>query len=49
MMGDGGDPVQPRFVHNKSGRFECRFSTVEVLSSPAIMLRWGQRVSGSSG
>ena len=30
---------QPRFVHNASGRFESRFSTVAVLDSPALMLR----------
>jgi len=30
---------QPRFVHNRSGRFESRWSTVRVLESPAIMLR----------
>ncbi|NTU43772.1 MAG: phosphoribosylformylglycinamidine synthase, partial [Nitrospirales bacterium] len=31
--------IQPRFIHNKSGRFESRFSTVKVLTSPAIMLQ----------
>jgi phosphoribosylformylglycinamidine synthase len=30
---------QPRFIHNISGRFESRWSTVKVLNSPAIMLR----------
>lgn len=31
---------QPRFVHNKSGRFESRFSTVSIDgNSPAIMLQ----------
>jgi phosphoribosylformylglycinamidine synthase len=30
---------QPRFVHNRSGRFESRWATVKVLPSPAIMLR----------
>jgi phosphoribosylformylglycinamidine synthase len=30
---------QPRFVHNRSGRFESRWSTVKVLKSSAIMLR----------
>jgi phosphoribosylformylglycinamidine synthase len=30
---------QPRFIHNTSGRFESRWSTVKVLNSPAIMLR----------
>lgn len=31
--------IQPRFIHNKSGRFECRWTTVEVQKSPALMLR----------
>lgn len=31
---------QPRFIHNKSGRFESRFTTVAIdEASPAIMLR----------
>jgi len=29
---------QPRFTHNESGRFESRFSTVRIETSPAIML-----------
>ncbi len=33
------DVDQPRFVHNASGRFESRFATVAISSSPAIMLR----------
>jgi phosphoribosylformylglycinamidine synthase len=33
------DKVQPRFIHNRSGRFESRFSTVRILESPSIMLR----------
>jgi phosphoribosylformylglycinamidine synthase len=33
------DELQPRFIHNKSGRFESRFSTIKVLKSPSIMLR----------
>jgi phosphoribosylformylglycinamidine synthase len=33
------DELQPRFIHNRSGRFESRFSTVKVLKSPAIMLQ----------
>jgi phosphoribosylformylglycinamidine synthase len=33
------DEVQPRFIRNKSGRFESRFSAVRVLSSPSIMLK----------
>ncbi|HTF99934.1 MAG TPA: phosphoribosylformylglycinamidine synthase [Nitrospirota bacterium] len=32
------DELQPRFIHNKSGRFESRFSTVKILKSPSIML-----------
>ncbi len=31
--------VQPRFIHNASGRFESRFATVKILESPSIMLR----------
>ncbi len=31
--------AQPRFIHNSSGRFESRFTTVKVLESPAVMLR----------
>jgi phosphoribosylformylglycinamidine synthase len=33
------DAAQPRFVRNASGRFESRFATVTIRSSPAIMLR----------
>ena len=29
---------QPRFIHNVSGRFESRFSTVRIEESPSIML-----------
>ncbi|MFA5072823.1 MAG: phosphoribosylformylglycinamidine synthase [Nitrospirota bacterium] len=32
------DHLQPRFIHNASGRFESRFSTVKILRSPSIML-----------
>jgi phosphoribosylformylglycinamidine synthase len=32
------DAVQPRFIHNSSGRFESRFSSVKILESPSIML-----------
>jgi phosphoribosylformylglycinamidine synthase len=32
------DELQPRFIHNISGRFESRFSTVKILKSPSIML-----------
>ncbi|MCO5604002.1 hypothetical protein L7F22_058159 [Adiantum nelumboides] len=31
------DRSQPRFIHNESGRFECRFSSVCIEDSPAIM------------
>ena len=30
---------QPRFIHNRSGRFESRWATVKVLQSKAMMLR----------
>jgi len=33
------DERQPRFVHNRSGRFESRWSTVRVAKSPAMMLK----------
>ncbi|MFA5354822.1 MAG: phosphoribosylformylglycinamidine synthase, partial [Thermodesulfovibrionales bacterium] len=33
------DSVQPRFIRNKSGRFESRWVTVKILPSPAIMLQ----------
>ena len=36
---DIADNLQPRFIHNKSGRFESRFSTVKILRSPSIMLK----------
>uniref|UniRef100_A0A2P2KHD9 phosphoribosylformylglycinamidine synthase n=2 Tax=Rhizophora mucronata TaxID=61149 RepID=A0A2P2KHD9_RHIMU len=39
VLGAGGDPSQPRFVHNESGRFECRFSSVTIKDSPAIMFK----------
>lgn len=39
VMGVGGDPSQPRFIHNESGRFECRFTSVKIEESPAIMFR----------
>ncbi len=32
------DELQPRFIHNTSGRFESRFSTVKIVNSPSIML-----------
>eukprot|EP01041_Mallomonas_annulata_P005255 gene5255-10511_t len=30
---------QPRFVHNRSGRFESRWSSVTILPSPAVLLK----------
>jgi phosphoribosylformylglycinamidine synthase len=33
------DRIQPRFIQNKSGRFESRFSTVHISPSPSIMLK----------
>ncbi|MCE5313087.1 MAG: phosphoribosylformylglycinamidine synthase subunit PurQ, partial [Nitrospiraceae bacterium] len=33
------DAKQPRFIHNKSGRFESRFSSLRILQSPSVMLR----------
>ncbi|KAG0494314.1 hypothetical protein HPP92_005308 [Vanilla planifolia] len=38
-LGMGGDVSQPRFIHNESGRFECRFTSVSIGESPAIMLK----------
>ncbi|UCE71306.1 MAG: phosphoribosylformylglycinamidine synthase, partial [Nitrospiraceae bacterium] len=31
--------IQPRFVHNLSGRFESRFASVRILPGPSIMLK----------
>ncbi|XP_030543819.1 probable phosphoribosylformylglycinamidine synthase, chloroplastic/mitochondrial [Rhodamnia argentea] len=39
VLGAGGDPSQPRFIHNESGRFECRFSSVTIKDSPAMMFK----------
>eukprot|EP00743_Colponemidia_sp_Colp-15_P005020 GILK01005406.1.p1 GENE.GILK01005406.1~~GILK01005406.1.p1 ORF type:complete len:1312 (-),score=250.82 GILK01005406.1:128-4063(-) len=39
------DNLHPRFVHNASGRFESRFSTVKILESPSILL---QGMAGST-
>ncbi|XP_057489366.1 probable phosphoribosylformylglycinamidine synthase, chloroplastic/mitochondrial isoform X2 [Actinidia eriantha] len=39
VHGVGGDPSQPRFIHNESGRFECRFTSVTIKDSPAIMFK----------
>jgi phosphoribosylformylglycinamidine synthase len=33
------DRVQPRFIHNKSGRFESRFVALKLLESPSIMFK----------
>ncbi len=33
------DTLQPRFIQNKSGRFESRFAAVRIFESPAIMLK----------
>lgn len=39
VNGVDGDPSQPRFIHNESGRFECRFTSVTIGDSPAIMFK----------
>ncbi|KAL5554538.1 hypothetical protein UlMin_041939 [Ulmus minor] len=39
VHGLGRDPSQPRFIHNESGRFECRFTGVTIKDSPAIMFK----------
>ncbi|MBI4826773.1 MAG: phosphoribosylformylglycinamidine synthase [Nitrospirae bacterium] len=31
--------IQPRFIHNTSGRFESRFSTVKIIPGNSIMLK----------
>ncbi|MDA8083829.1 MAG: phosphoribosylformylglycinamidine synthase [Nitrospiraceae bacterium] len=33
------DSMQPRFIHNVSGRFESRFVSLRIQKSPAIMFR----------
>jgi phosphoribosylformylglycinamidine synthase len=33
------DKTQPRFIHNGSGRFESRFSSVKILPGPSVMLK----------
>ena len=33
------DNIQPRFIHNSSGRFESRFSSVKIMPGPSIMLK----------
>ena len=30
---------QPRFIHNSSGRFESRWSTIKISPSPSVLLR----------
>jgi len=39
-------PKQPRFVHNRSGRFESRFSTVRIEPSAATQI-WLRGMEGS--
>uniref|UniRef100_A0A803N959 Phosphoribosylformylglycinamidine synthase n=1 Tax=Chenopodium quinoa TaxID=63459 RepID=A0A803N959_CHEQI len=39
VHGNGGDTAQPRFIHNESRRFECRFTSVTIGDSPAIMFK----------
>ena len=39
VLGAGGDPSHPRFVHNESGRFECHFTSVTIEESPSIMFK----------
>jgi phosphoribosylformylglycinamidine synthase len=33
------DRMQPRFIHNRSGRFESRFSSVKIIPGPSILLK----------
>ncbi len=33
------DMEQPRFIHNKSGRFESRYVPIKIEESPAVMLK----------
>lgn len=33
------DRFQPRFIQNRSGRFESRFAAVKILQSPAVLLK----------
>jgi hypothetical protein len=37
--GISSDDIQPRFIHNDSGRFESRWSNVQIQNSPAVMLQ----------
>jgi phosphoribosylformylglycinamidine synthase len=32
------ETVQPRFIHNRSGRFESRWTQVKILPSPSVLL-----------
>jgi phosphoribosylformylglycinamidine synthase len=32
------ETIQPRFIHNKSGRFESRWSQVKIQPSPSVLL-----------
>ncbi|CAM9462984.1 unnamed protein product [Ascophyllum nodosum] len=32
------EKLQPRFVHNESGRFESRWTTVKLVKSPSVLL-----------
>lgn len=41
------NPVQPRFVHNESGRFESRFSTVKIMEGTPADNIWFDGMSGS--
>ncbi|KAL5799941.1 hypothetical protein ACOSQ4_032825 [Xanthoceras sorbifolium] len=49
VLSSGGDPSQPRFVHNESGRFECRFTSVTIKDSPAVMFRGMEAVHWECG
>ena len=42
---DLADEIRPRFIHNSSGRFESRFSTLRIDGSPSMML---QGMAGST-
>ena len=39
MTGRLSDVQQPRFIHNRSNRFESRWSLVTIKQSPAVMLK----------
>ena len=43
-LGAGGDLSQPRFVHNESSRFGCRFTSVKIGDSPSIMFKGMEEV-----